>query len=377
MAHLAFVTPYLPAPDNTGGRIRMHRLARALARVATVDLFARVFPIERSPDTAEALSVYRAVHLREGDLGRLRFAGSSRRLMEASPLRLALDLRRAHRERPYDAVVASHVYATGTARAVDVPMVLDEHNIESRYAAALRPDDVREVARLRGLERRAWRDAALVTTVTAADAAVVAEVRGAPATVIPNGADADDARFRAPSDRTSHALLFVGAMSHAPNVAAAVLLAREVLPRVRRTIPDATLVLCGRAPDATVRALASEHVTVTGTVPSTAPFLDAAGVFVNALARGEGSSLKLVEAFAAGVPVVSTAVGARGFDVAADRELLLTDDAPEHLADAVLRCFSDPDGADLRARRARSLAETLDWNRIGERFAHAVLGVLR
>jgi len=164
-------------------------------------------------------------------------------------------------------------------------------------------------------------------------------------------------------------------MSHPPNVAAAVRLAREVLPKVRDRHPDATLVLCGRAPDATVRALASECVTVTGTVDDTRPFLDAAGCYVNALTDGEGSSLKLPEAMAAGVPVVSTAVGARGFDVSDERELLIA--APDALAAAVLACWGDVAAADERAVRARALAEALDWDVVGERFARAVLGVVR
>lgn len=379
MAHLALVAPYLPAPDNTGGRIRMHRLARSLAAVASVDLFARVFPVELTPDVGPALADYRTVYLRGADAGAWRLLGESRRVREASPLGLARDLRAAHARRPYHAVVACHCYAAATARALGrgVPWALDEHNIESRYARRMAPGDDREHARLGRWERAQWRDAALVTAVTEADAEVIRAHRAGPTVVIPNGADASRAGYRAPSARPSRSLLFVGAMSHPPNVAAAVRLAREVLPRVRAARPDATLVLCGRAPDAAVRSLASAHVTVTGTVPDTGPFLDAAGCYVNALGPGEGSSLKLPEAMAAGVPVVSTAAGARGFDVVDGRELLLTADAAEALAAGALAVFADPVAADARAARARAFAEALDWGLLGGRFARAVLGVLR
>lgn len=379
MAHLALVTPYLPAPDNTGGRIRMHRLARALAGVASVDLFARVFPIELTADIGPALADYHAVYLRGADLGAWRLALESRRVREASPLRLARDLRAAHALRPYDAVIACHCYAAATARALgaEVPLVVDEHNIESRYARRMSPGDLAEHARLERWERARWRDAALVTAVTEGDAEVIRGHRDGPTLVVANGADASRLPYRAPSERSARSLLFIGAMSHPPNVAAAVRLAREVLPRVREAHPDATLVLCGRAPDATVRSLASEHVTVTGTVADTRPFLDAAGCYVNALTDGEGSSLKLPEAMASGVPVVSTAVGARGFDVAHGRELLLTADDPMALASGALSCFADLRAADARAARARAFAETLDWTLLGDRFARAVLGVLR
>lgn len=379
MAHLALVAPYLPAPANTGGRIRMQRLARSLAAVASVDLFARVFPDELTPDIGPALAAYQSVYLRGADLGAWRLVGESRRVREASPLGLARDLRAAHARRPYDAVIACHCYAAATARALgaEVSLVLDEHNIESRYARRMSPGDAAEHARLERWERARWRDAALVTAVTEADAAVIRAHREGPTVVIANGADAAATPYRAPSARAARSLLFVGAMSHPPNVAAAVRLARDVLPRVRARHPDATLVLCGRAPDAAVRALASAQVTVTGTVPDTRPFLDAAGCYVNALTDGEGSSLKLPEAMAAGIPLVSTAIGARGFDVADGRELLITADGPAALAAGALAVFADPASADARALRARAFAEALDWALVGDRFARAVLGVLR
>ena len=152
MAHLALVAPYLPAPANTGGRIRMQRLARSLAAVASVDLFARVFPDELTPDIGPALAAYQSVYLRGADLGAWRLVGESRRVREASPLGLARDLRAAHARRPYDAVIACHCYAAATARALgaEVSLVLDEHNIESRYARRMSPGDAAEHARLRG-----------------------------------------------------------------------------------------------------------------------------------------------------------------------------------------------------------------------------------
>ena len=191
--------------------------------------------------------------------------------------------------------------------------MLDEHNIESRYAEATGQGSPRELARLRRWERLAWRDADLVTTVTDDDAAEVARWRTGAVAVVPNGVAAREIAYIAPTARSSRTLLFVGAMSHAPNIAAATELVREVLPTVRAQHPEARVVLCGRAPSAEVRALASPHVTVTGTVADVAPYLADAGAFVCLLRAGAGSSLKVPEALAAGVPLVTTELGARGF----------------------------------------------------------------
>jgi len=281
-------------------------------------------------------------------------------------------LRRAHALVPYSAVVVCHSYAAATARGLPgAALVLDEHNVESAYAASLTPDAVAEVRRLRRWERACWREADAVTCVTADDAARIARWHPA-VTVIENGVAAREIVYLPPSARAAKELLFVGAMSHGPNVAAAVELVREVLPRVRRAFPEARVVLCGRAPSPEVAALAGPDVTVTGTVPDTAPWLARAGAYVNLLRAGAGSSLKVPEAMAAGVPLVTTALGARGFALRDDVHGRVAE-TPDDVAAAVVDAWRDPDAADRRAKEARSLAEALDWEVVGQRFAAVVL----
>jgi glycosyltransferase involved in cell wall biosynthesis len=372
----ALVAPYLPAPANTGGRIRIHRLALALSHHGPVDLYARFWPVELDPaagDPTAALSVYRHRVLRGAGVSAGLLPGvHPLRAREAAPRALRHALHEAHARVPYRAVVVCHSYAAGVARGLrDVATVLDEHNVESRYAAALRPDDRAEAARLARWERACWRAARAVTCVSEGDASRIARWRP-DVTVVPNGVAAREITFVAPSARAPRELLFVGAMSHAPNVAAAVELVRAVLPRVKRAHADARVVLCGRAPSPAVRALAGPDVTVTDTVPDTAPFLARAGAYVNLLRAGAGSSLKVPEAMAAGVPLVTTALGARGFALRDGVHARVVETA-EDAAAAVCEAWRDPDAADARAREARALAEALDWDVVGARFAAVVL----
>lgn len=354
----------------------MGALARALALLGEVDLYARVFPVELEGDDAprsRALEVWHRVTL----FGRGSPSGlplrDPWRARDAVPLGLRRALARAHRARPYDAVVACHAYAFGALDGLGGAVrVLDEHNLEGRYArTVLRANPLERVAMER-FERRAWRAADLVTCVREEDRRVIARHAGGASAVVPNGVDLSAVSFRAPSARRGRAVLFVGALSHRPNVDACVALAREVLPRLLRAEPEAGLILCGRAPDATVRALAGERVTVTGTVPSTAPWLDEASVFANAIREGEGTSLKVIEAAAAGVPIVSTAVGARGFAMAHRTHLLRAED-PDAFAEAILATWRDPAAADRRAHAAREVALAHDWERLGARFAALVM----
>lgn len=376
MRTFAVVTPYLPAPANTGGRIRIHALARALARHGAVDLFARYWPIELAPeagDTVGALALYRETHLRQGDLGAAIPGFAPRRVRAACPWRLRRDLERAHARWRYDAVVVCHSYAAATAlRLRDTVLALDEHNVESAYARMMAPGDRVEAARLARWERRVWNRVHTISAVTPDDARAIGRGARVEPAVIANGAELKKIEFVAPSARAGHDVLFVGSMSHPPNVRAACELAREVLPLVRERAPDATLTLCGRAPAPEVRALAGEHVRVTGTVEDIAPYLSRARVYANLLRDGAGSSLKVPEALAAGVPLVSTAVGVRGFELT-DGVHFSAAETPRAFADAIVRAWDDAASAERRALAAREVARAYDWELLGDRFARHVL----
>jgi glycosyltransferase involved in cell wall biosynthesis len=160
-------------------------------------------------------------------------------------------------------------------------------------------------------------------------------------------------------------------MSFPPNIRAARFLAEKVLPLVLAEVPDANLVLCGRDPSREVLALAGPNVTVTGTVPSVTPYLEDAAVYGNALFEGAGSSLKVPEALAAGIPLVSTSVGVRGFDLREGDHFLGAED-PEGFCRQILRILRDPARADPLSRRGRDYVRSLDWELLGQKFLSAV-----
>jgi glycosyltransferase involved in cell wall biosynthesis len=286
--------------------------------------------------------------------------------------------RRARAERPFDVLVVEHCHAALPAIDAGVPWVLDEHNVESEYllaraqaAGGVGPWQRREVTALRNWERAAWRAASEVVCVSTADAERVSRDASRAALVIPNGVDVEAVPYVAPSQRRGFDMLFVGLMDHAPNVVAAQFLAREVMPRVMREEPNARLVLCGMNPAAEVRALAGERIVVTGFVPSVHSYLEAATVYVNPLRHGTGTSLKVLEALAAGLPLVSTAVGVRGFGLRPESDYIHADDA-ESFTRAILRAFRERASFDTSARLGRELAERHAWTELSRRFAEVV-----
>jgi glycosyltransferase involved in cell wall biosynthesis len=195
-----------------------------------------------------------------------------------------------------------------------------------------------------------------------------------PVEVIPNGVDTIYFR-RARARRRARALLFVGNYDYPPNVDAALRLARDILPQVRRQLPDARLWLVGHAPPPELRALADDTIKVTGRVPDVRPYLARAGVFVSPLRLGAGIKNKILEALAVGCPVAATPLSVDGIAVKDGESALIADG--DGLSAAAVRLLSDPALAGHLADCGRALIEAhYSWSSVAERY-EAVYAALR
>ena len=160
--------------------------------------------------------------------------------------------------------------------------------------------------------------------------------------VCPNGKDPDPDGPLPPAATPTAA--FVATMGWAPNVDAALWFAQEVWPEVHRRSSGARLLLVGREPTASVRALASSSVEVSGTVSDVRPYLAQARVAVAPLRSGGGTRLKILEALDAGRPVVATSVAVDGLEDLIGEGVVVADD-PRSMIDAVSDLLNDADRA--------------------------------
>ena len=148
-------------------------------------------------------------------------------------------------------------------------------------------------------------------------------------------------------------IMFLGNLSVPHNIDAAVFAAREIFPAIRAEWPEARLVLAGADPAAAVRGLSAiEGVTVTGPLPDLQPLWQSAHVLLAPLRFSTGIQNKVLEAMAAGVPVVTTSSVAEALG-ASHGQHLLTAESAVSLAAAVAETLHDPAAASARARRAR------------------------
>lgn len=209
-----------------------------------------------------------------------------------------------------------------------------------------------------------------MAAVSEADRAYLQEhYKKAHVVLVSNGADTVYLKPGARAARTN-SVLFVGGFEYAPNEDAFFYFCREILPLIHAQEPGMRFVVVGRGPTEAMRAYArtNERVEVVGRVEDVRPYYDAAGAVVIPLRIGSGMKLKTLEAFAMGVPVVSTTVGAEGIAVRDGEELLIAD-SPREFADRVVELARHPERGDELARRARALVEReYDWRIIGARF---------
>lgn len=161
----------------------------------------------------------------------------------------------------------------------------------------------------------------------------------------------------------SKTMIFTGAMDYFPNIDAVSFFAREVFPLVKRRVPDARFMIVGSSPAGSVKALESiAGVTVTGSVPDIRPYLRDARVAVVPLRISQGIQNKILEALAAGLPVVTTPNAAGGLQAVQELPVTVLED-PGAFADQVVRHLLDSTDTSNRFAQTREvLAKHYDWS---------------
>ncbi len=183
---------------------------------------------------------------------------------------------------------------------------------------------------------------------------------------IPNGIELE--RFRAKNvDRDPCTLLFVGNYEYPPNRDAARILVEEVLPQVRKALPEARLQLIGNNPPAWLRESARDHIEVSGHVPEVAPYLERATVFVCPLRIGAGLKNKVLEALAMGIPLVATPLSVAGIDIRHGESAII---APvEQVATRTVELLRSASLRDSLSKQGRALIEAkYSWEKTASSY---------
>jgi len=225
---------------------------------------------------------------------------------------------------------------------------------------------LQECRKMKKYEKRAWRLFDGIHTMSAVDMEKM--LVAAPelnVNVIPNGVDTS--YFRPPEKLTENKdIFFLGYLVHSPNVDGLSFFCRQVLPLIRREMPRARLIVAGGGEAAGIDELVGTDVIIKGYVEDVRPLMDSCRCMVVPLRVGGGTRLKILEALAEGLPVVSTAVGCEGIDVEEGKEVFIADE-PESFSRQVIDLMRDDDLC-LRTREAgrKLVDEKYSWESIVE-----------
>ena len=220
-------------------------------------------------------------------------------------------------------------------------------------------------------ERWAYTAATRTVAVSREDADRIEQRFGAgPVDVVDNGVDTGYFTANESLTRDPHRILFLGSLDWRPNLDAVRLLLDDIFPRVQAAEPRACLQIVGRKPPDTLRTEVARRpgVELHADVPDVRPFLHSAGMLAVPLRIGGGSRLKILEALATGLPVVTTAVGVEGLRLVAGEHCTVAD-GPEAFAAAAVAVMADPRSAQKQAERGRNrVVAEYDWSGLSERL---------
>ncbi|MGH2461906.1 MAG: glycosyltransferase [Chloroflexota bacterium] len=268
-------------------------------------------------------------------------------------------------------------------RGIGPVVVLDEHNAEyslqhtawkvSLRARAWLPAlySLIQARRLRQYEQNACRSVHGVVMVSTSDEqslrALYPRLR---ACVVPNGVDTTH-YFAGERKGDGATVLFIGKLDYRPNVDAINWLCFEIWPAVRAAIPHARLLIVGRDLGRAGQVLAQvPGVEIVGAVPDERPWFDRSDLLAVPMRMGSGVRLKVLQAMAMGVPVVSTSLGMAGVDAVDGVNYLRADRASEFAA-KIVAALRDPALRNALGENSRRLAcEQYDWQAVAPRLDH-------
>lgn len=387
---ILWVNQYFLHPTERGGQIRsmgilkplharhevhyaaledpMSSVGRDMAHTFCTKAYAIPHPVVSRHSPAAALQV--AHHLAFSDLPLAVTRYKSAALLNT--------VRELTTRESFDAVICDFA-----ASAVNMPTlagaVLFQHNVETtifeRHASHATTPLHRwfysvQAERMHRYEQRVCRESAHVIAVSPLDADRMRSMFGVTnVSDVATGVDVASLVHDGPRTPTTD-FVFVGSMDWLPNIDGMLWFAADILPLIRARKPDCTVTIVGRRPDARLLALAAAdpRITVTGTVDDVRPYLWNARAAILPLRIGGGTRMKVYESMAAGVPMVSTAVGMEGLACVPGQDIIVSD-APEGFAAACIEMLDNLELADRIAANAFALVDReCSWEAVSQQF---------
>src|SRR5271166_5578259 len=385
-----YFSPRICWPTISGAHLRDFYFARHLARNAQLTYVGLVNDDARAQaeqlrdqlgNGAEVIALRRNQSYRKSNILRGLIGPTPLNVLNFTSAVVTAEVERLFQERSFDVAQIESMHLIAYARRIRelaprTRLILDWHNIESEILARYAENDrnplrswyaKRTSVLSRDVETQLLRlcDAHTVCSEREREM-LLARVPEARIEVVGNGVDCDFFAQAPAGSSARQDVLFMGRMDYHANIDAALYFVREVWPLVRQRQPELRLTIVGAQPSKAILALREQGITVTGTVDDVRPSYRSALVSVVPLRVGGGTRLKVLEAMAAGTPVISTTLGAEGLTTTHGKDILLAD-TPRAMADAIVSLRAESPLWHQLAANGRSLVrEKYDWAVVGD-----------
>jgi glycosyltransferase involved in cell wall biosynthesis len=375
--NILLLTQVLPYPPDSGPKVKTWNVIKYLAQHHSVTLVSFVRG-DQSAHVRVLESVCKAVYtvpITRHFLNELKYMWLS--LFSGQPYLILRDDRPAMRqlvdrlasETSFDVVHADQLnMAQYAARVPNGCKVLDAHNalwlLYKRLCDTMKPGPKkwmlgRDWRRLKKYEGKICREFDGLIAVSEEDRRALEEAAGRPVdiAVIPITVDTEEVCEISREPSADH-ILHIGTMYWPPNVDGVLWFIGEVLPIIRRTRPGVVFDIVGANPPREILSAAEINggINVTGYLENPIPIQKNAGAVVVPLRAGGGMRVKILNAMAQGIPVVTTSLGCEGIRVESGRHLLIAD-TPQEFARATLSLLDDRRLAIELGRNARQLIQ--------------------
>ncbi len=388
---ILFISPRLPFPLDTGGKIRTFNILKQLAKKNIVHLVSFSFePNDRDyiADFEKLGVEVNLVPMEEPTV----LQKISVVLLNPIPYSInkynTLFMRQAIEDlcktQSFDAVHVDHLHmAHYTDLCKNIPCFLDEHNVE--YRILERCGDVetnllkkllyrQQSFKMKAFEAKKIKEFWGVFCCSLDDQRLLSSLSPGRSLVhvVANGVDTEFFNTPRPNGEIieEDALVFTGSMDWLPNDDSITYFCGKILPLIWQKNGSIRFYVVGKNPSTMVKDLAKHdnRVIVTGRVDDVRSYIHRSKVFIVPLRIGGGTRLKILEAMSMGKVVVSTSIGAEGIECT-DGQNILLGDQPQDFADKVLSLFNDPQRSkDIGLKARQFVCERYDWDIIGQKL---------
>lgn len=381
---ILMLTPYLPYPLHSGGQIRTYNLLKKLAKDHEVTLYALIKDWSEQAGLEHLTPLCHSIRLFKRSQSPFTVRNIFRTAVSSFPFLVMRNhvpgMKKAIKDElsssTYDLIHAETFYMMPHIPETTVPTLLVEQTIEylgyesyaKKASLLLRPFLSIDIRKLKLWEKHYWNHCDQLVVMSQEDKAFVSKHinQNIPISVVENGVDSEWFAEVERHESEKPTVLFVGTFRWLPNLEAVRLLVKSIWPLVKKSVPDAQLTIVGAAPTSEVLSFADDEpsITVKGNIPDIRDAFASAHILAAPVWSGKGTRYKVLEALAAGTPVVATSTAVEGLAIRDGKEAIVVDDA-EKFAQAIINLLHSKAKRDeLRQAGRNFVKDQFDWDLI-------------